>query len=143
MLRVSKACDYCHRRRIKCRVSQADPHRCQNCVDFSLECESSRPLKRGKAAAANRPGCLAHVANPASTPQTTPATQPARYGMVPVMAPRQPLPQHPPSSGAVMQFNGGERKSEDLSPAWRAFACASVSLVKQLLGVYFETVYPM
>ncbi|EGY21475.1 uncharacterized protein VDAG_10457 [Verticillium dahliae VdLs.17] len=155
LLRVSKACDYCHHRRIKCRASQSDPHRCQNCADFDIECESSRPLKRGKAAAANRAGCLAHAATPSPADSTTePVLQPGRYGTLnghPNGHPNghlnggavRPLPLPPVSASLLNGAVSRDRKDASLSPAWKAFAHASSPLVRKLLAVYFETVYPI
>ncbi|KAM3065590.1 hypothetical protein ACMFMG_011300 [Clarireedia jacksonii] len=44
--RIPRACDFCHRRSIRCRVSNADPTRCQNCADFGERCTNNRPAKR-------------------------------------------------------------------------------------------------
>lgn len=43
--RIGRACDYCHRRSIRCQPSQ-DRHRCQNCVDFDQACTYDRPAKK-------------------------------------------------------------------------------------------------
>jgi hypothetical protein len=48
LTRISRACDFCHKRSIKCKACKEDNTRCQNCVDFALPCEYQRPvLKRG------------------------------------------------------------------------------------------------
>ncbi|KAM0282152.1 hypothetical protein ACHAQH_003192 [Verticillium albo-atrum] len=148
LLRVSKACDYCHHRRIKCRASQSDPDRCQNCADFDIECESSRPLKRGKTAAANRAGCLAHAPTPSpANSSTEPVLHSGRYGTLNGHANGGAVrpPPLPPSSAAPLLNGAGSRdkKDDSLSPAWKAFAHASSPLVRKLLAVYFETVYPI
>ncbi|KAI1293106.1 fungal-specific transcription factor domain-containing protein [Xylaria venustula] len=45
--RVTQACDFCHRRAIKCQKSPADTS-CENCKDFSQMCTfERRPRKRG------------------------------------------------------------------------------------------------
>ena len=45
--RATQACDYCHRRAIKCRKSPAETS-CDNCRDFSQPCTfERRPRKRG------------------------------------------------------------------------------------------------
>jgi hypothetical protein len=43
--RISRACDFCHRRSIRCKPSGEDS-RCQNCVDFDVECTFHRPAKK-------------------------------------------------------------------------------------------------
>jgi hypothetical protein len=43
--RISRACDFCHRRSIRCKPSGQD-QRCQNCVDFDVECTFHRPAKK-------------------------------------------------------------------------------------------------
>ncbi|KAK5074732.1 hypothetical protein LTR64_000937 [Lithohypha guttulata] len=45
--RITRACDYCHRRSIRCRFpGQEDNNRCQNCVDFDQPCLFERVVKR-------------------------------------------------------------------------------------------------
>lgn len=43
--RISRACGFCHRRSIRCELSQ-EPQRCQNCVDFNVDCTFLRPAKK-------------------------------------------------------------------------------------------------
>lgn len=40
--------DLCHRRSIRCRPSNEDDNRCQNCYDFDVSCTYERPSKRRK-----------------------------------------------------------------------------------------------
>lgn len=44
--RTTRACDFCHRRGIRCRPSSSDKEQCQNCVDFDEPCTYHRPAKR-------------------------------------------------------------------------------------------------
>ncbi|PVH84161.1 hypothetical protein DL98DRAFT_512566 [Cadophora sp. DSE1049] len=47
--RTTRACDFCNRRSIRCKGSEENDSRCQNCVDFDLACTYDRPAKkRGK-----------------------------------------------------------------------------------------------
>jgi len=63
--RISQACDLCHRRSIRCRPSDENPHKqCQNCYDFAVECTYNRPSKRRR----NDSSTL----NSASTTQASP-----------------------------------------------------------------------
>lgn len=54
--RISKACDFCHIRSIRCKPSTADVNTCQNCLEYDHACTYERPSKkRGvKAKTANR-----------------------------------------------------------------------------------------
>ncbi|KAK7189533.1 C6 transcription factor [Paraphaeosphaeria sporulosa] len=45
--RVTQACDYCHRRSIRCQPVVGDIHeRCTNCVDFEQPCTRDRAVRR-------------------------------------------------------------------------------------------------
>ena len=44
-LRISRACDFCHNRSIRCRQSP-ETSRCQNCADFDVACNYDRPAKK-------------------------------------------------------------------------------------------------
>lgn len=44
--RISRACDFCHRRSIRCKPSQDGSDRCQNCTDFDVDCTFDRPAKK-------------------------------------------------------------------------------------------------
>ncbi|KUJ10337.1 uncharacterized protein LY89DRAFT_689616 [Mollisia scopiformis] len=44
--RISRACDFCHKRSIRCKPSDEDPTRCQNCDDFDVPCTYLRPAKK-------------------------------------------------------------------------------------------------
>ncbi|KAH8174739.1 fungal specific transcription factor domain-containing protein [Sarocladium implicatum] len=134
-LRSTKACDYCHGRRIKCRISEADPARCQNCVDFDLTCESSRPLKRGKRSQSPPVGRLR---------RDRPSQEGPSYVVLPNALPL--LGSGPASSREAPPAQPGEKaetRARPLETAWQGFAHTSIPLVQDLLSVYFETVYPI
>ena len=44
--RITQACDFCHKRSIKCSPSPEDAAKCQNCIDFGLTCSYDRPVKQ-------------------------------------------------------------------------------------------------
>ncbi|CAK7208958.1 hypothetical protein SBRCBS47491_000274 [Sporothrix bragantina] len=49
LLRISKACDFCHKRRIKCQDNPGDARgRCRNCAEFDINCTYARPSRRGR-----------------------------------------------------------------------------------------------
>ncbi|KAK4248967.1 hypothetical protein C7999DRAFT_30496 [Corynascus novoguineensis] len=141
LLRNSKACDFCHKRRIKCQSSPLNPSRCQNCTEFDVQCTYSRPSKRGT-------GSLHATAAPPQKQQlvvtdSSPPGNPARDSTVP------PIPHEPGVDRG--RFNRSEDTSstadggltEPLSPAWQAFARTTTPVIRRLLSVYHETVYPI
>src|SRR5689334_12587431 len=45
--RITRACDYCHKRSIRCKFpGDTDDTRCQNCIDFDQPCRFDRVVKR-------------------------------------------------------------------------------------------------
>lgn len=130
--RISRACDFCHKRSIRCRPSGRTPLQCQNCLDFGLNCTYKRPTKRRGAKAAGK--------TKASPPDTSEAP---RLSFGDSEAPR-------PSIG-----NSGEKQSKDgqnellqignssSSLAWQARARSLGSTIEDLVEIYFEVVYPM
>jgi hypothetical protein len=46
--RISRACDFCHNRSIRCQPSkvEGDASKCQNCIDFAVRCTYDRPAKK-------------------------------------------------------------------------------------------------
>ncbi|KAK3307781.1 uncharacterized protein B0T15DRAFT_84948 [Chaetomium strumarium] len=129
LLRSSRACDFCHKRRIKCEGNFGVASRCQNCTDFDVQCTFDRPLRRGR-----------------NTPQSTRAV--GQLGLpVPPESPRHVgKDKGQGTNGGVRastSLHDDESTTEPLSPAWEAFASASSSVLKRLFSVYCETVYPI
>ena len=45
--RVTKACDFCHGRGIRCRTDPSNANRrCRSCIDYDEECTFDRPVKK-------------------------------------------------------------------------------------------------
>lgn len=159
LLRISKACkdsrfmfstaanialgDFCHKRRIKCQNSPVDPGRCQNCTEFDVRCTYSRPSRRGTGSS--------HAAVAAHPPPQHADPEPARPGhptrTTPSQAPsvsQEPWVDRGRFGQGDENSSGAERGcSEPLSPAWRDFARFATPILRRLLAVYHETVYPM
>ncbi|KAM0245415.1 hypothetical protein ACHAQJ_010561 [Trichoderma viride] len=128
--RISRACDYCHRRSIRCRPSE-DGSGCQNCRDFAQTCTYHRkPRRRGipargsGGASANR-----HVVD--GLPDLELSRSPSQGDLRII-----PEVQHPSIS-----------TNADASPqpptAWRAPYIVSQATVVDLVELYFEIVYPI
>ncbi|KAK4141699.1 uncharacterized protein C8A04DRAFT_38862 [Dichotomopilus funicola] len=142
LLRNSKACDFCHKRRIKCQENPLDPSRCQNCTDFDVRCTYSRPSKRGT-------GSLHDAARPVQRQLTDPESPPRDRSRV--IVPQIPSGFRDPAVNHDHRgFGQGDDSAqtetgcaEPLSPAWREFARFATPVVRTLLAVYHETVYPI
>jgi hypothetical protein len=143
--RVSKACDFCHRRSIKCSKSNDALGRCQNCVDFDVSCTFDRPAKR-RGVKAGTKGVKSITDSPtAQTPiEKGPDSSASRSSMHPESASRSFLPGDPwiclnQGSSTAEAYDGDGA----LCNSWKAFAIASNQQIRNLVQVYFEIVYPM
>ncbi|KAJ5583395.1 hypothetical protein N7535_002015 [Penicillium sp. DV-2018c] len=152
--RVSKACDFCNRRSIKCGQSDDPLGRCQNCTDFDVPCTFDRPAKRrgvkaGTRASMRDPSLVKttgsdHVFLEPQAPPVTGRTSDSsgsRYSYYPGST-------HGPSStGDPWSTFGVTPEGHDddgaLRNSWNAFAIASDRQIRNLVQVYFEIVYPI
>ncbi|KIH91278.1 hypothetical protein SPBR_01374 [Sporothrix brasiliensis 5110] len=165
LLRISKACDFCHKRRIKCQDNPGDTRgRCRNCAEFDIPCTYARPSRRGRGspqpsrpASATSSGlsiAASSLADGKPVPHHPPSHQPP---------PSQPLPQpHRPAQSAMLSPSAprvtmserttstsygaddqGPVANERLSSTWQAFAHTSTPTLKRLVTVYHETVFPI
>ncbi|EPE08138.1 zinc c6 transcription factor [Ophiostoma piceae UAMH 11346] len=169
LLRISKACDFCHKRRIKCQDSPGDVvSRCRNCAEFDIPCTYARPSRRGRgspqpsrpssssASAATGPGSLSQYGLGSGDPATKAVI---RHPPFPSSHTTSHLPpHHPHSSTAIVSpttgrvtfgehttraEDGGHIGNERLSATWQAFAHTSTPILKRLAAVYHETVFPI
>ncbi|KAF4544597.1 putative transcriptional regulatory protein C16G5.16 [Lasiodiplodia hormozganensis] len=137
--RASRACDFCHKRSIRCKPSESDAQRCQNCVDFDINCAYTRPWRRAR-------GSSAAVKQPASTvAQSTPSDS----------HPSPAQPHHAiPSYAAPPSVDPTPRKTPDrhlvsyaprdpLGEAWKSFAMACGPSIRSLMDIYHQIVYPI
>ncbi|KAH7303206.1 fungal-specific transcription factor domain-containing protein [Stachybotrys elegans] len=113
--RITRACDYCHSRSIRCQPTVGGGEGCQNCKDFMQPCTyRRRPRRRGVAPRKVRQEEQLRVHPPPVEPST--------------------LPQHSPCEASVAVL---PRQS------WRAPYVASQAAIMDLVEVYFEIVYPI
>jgi hypothetical protein len=126
--RISRACDYCHHRSIRCRASsEGDGSRCQNCVDFEQPCTYDRPVKRRGAKVRVRSTSAATVNTDHNGINHVPASAPSAWGSVNAISSRPDM----------------DRLNGDSSAEWRAPYIASQAVIMDLVEIYFEVVYPM
>lgn len=122
--RITKACDYCSRRSIRCPPREGDT-RCQNCVDFALDCTYDRPSKKRGI-------------------QSGSTNSPGKHGA--------PGRSHNGETGGSILFG---MMNNDMSSAsafdvqsripekWMSMVLGIEQKIQPLVEIYFEVVYPM
>ena len=133
--RISRACDYCHHRSIRCRASsEGDGSRCQNCVDFEQPCTYNRPIKRRGAKVWMRSVSTSTIngSQHGSGHAASRSVVDINCGVRPTLtSPVEPL------SNLSLQNNG------TIPGHWRAPHVASQAVIMDLVEIYFEVIYPM
>ncbi|TVY36124.1 Xylanolytic transcriptional activator [Lachnellula subtilissima] len=121
--RVSRACDFCSQRSIRCKPSTEEPQRCQNCFDFGVGCTYVRPTKkRGMKRGSKRNN------NQSSTGSGS------RDGEQ--------------DAEILLGFVHGSPNNENISTRgilekWKSMVVDNEATIKHLVHVYFEVVYPL
>ena len=150
--RVSRACDYCHRRSVQCRPS-GDGINCVNCVAFDQPCTFMRPAKR-------RGGPPRAQRSITSEISPVPAPAPRIDAQASYNAPsnkeidEQWVSSQQCYNGAAIHVLGKESSlgAAQVSPVtshresnveWRAPTIASQATIMDLAELYFEIVYPI
>jgi len=127
--RISRACDFCHRRSIRCRPTGDGDNRCQNCSDFSVDCTFDRPFKRRGT-----------------------RLKPLSHDLAPNHARSLSLPESPEVDRREQPYNTSRESAEtrlelkfsfDLREDHQALVLSNIAKVQDLITVYFEVVYPM
>ncbi|KAL4922602.1 hypothetical protein BDW62DRAFT_176 [Aspergillus aurantiobrunneus] len=139
--RISKACDFCNRRSIKCNKNNGPAAPCQNCADFDVPCTYDRPARR-RGARKN--------ASPSQTMLPTPPAQhPPRDDDVPSGSVSSTVVHSRTSNASWDSIYGtqavpvGMSSDGALITPWKAFATACQGTIQDLASVYFEIVYPI
>ncbi|KAL3443211.1 fungal-specific transcription factor domain-containing protein [Aspergillus insuetus] len=131
--RISKACDFCNRRSIKCNKNSGPLAPCQNCADFGVSCTYDRPTRRR--------GTRKHASPVPPGPLTGSSESGSEViGKLPA----------PVSRNSINGVTNGNRAmpipvlpdSAGINP-WKAFAAASQRTILDLAQVYLEIVYPI
>ncbi|KAJ5183909.1 hypothetical protein N7492_001525 [Penicillium capsulatum] len=148
--RVSKACDFCNRRSIKCRQSESSPGRCKNCADFDVPCTFDRLAKRRGVKPGSRASARDTQSVMESGERVTPASAAAESGGG-ACGPSTSRSSYRSSNfgDPWSTFDHGWSAAEGnddfmaLRDSWKAFAIACDRQIKNLVQVYFEIVYPI
>ncbi|OCL02245.1 hypothetical protein AOQ84DRAFT_190536 [Glonium stellatum] len=138
--RISRACDFCNRRSIRCRASAEDTTKCQNCVDYGQNCTYDRPAKRrGAKPTAQYSRINLNQAERSATrspPSIPDNLNPAIQGSLP-----QRVQSHNPSNAVTGSSSHIYRPISGSS--WKAPVVGTQALIMDLVEIYFEVVYPM
>ncbi|KAL2847539.1 fungal-specific transcription factor domain-containing protein [Aspergillus pseudoustus] len=135
--RISKACDFCNRRSIKCNKNSGPLAPCQNCADFGVPCTYDRPIRRRGA----RRHASPPVAMPAAPPPA-PLTGSSESGSDGVLCP-PPTLMRDLTNGSARTVSISVPPDSSLVNPWKAFAVASQATILDLAQVYLEIVYPI
>ncbi|TVY51634.1 hypothetical protein LCER1_G007283, partial [Lachnellula cervina] len=121
--RVSRACDFCSQRSIRCKPSTEEPQRCQNCFDFGVSCTYVRPKKkRGMKRGSKRNN---NLSSPGSG---------SRDGEKDT----QNLLE------CAHEFQGNDNiPTQGILEKWKFMVVDNEATIKHLVHVYFEVVYPL
>ncbi|KAH7394278.1 hypothetical protein DE146DRAFT_679512 [Phaeosphaeria sp. MPI-PUGE-AT-0046c] len=142
-LRTSRACDFCHKRSIKCKSSTDQPTKCQNCSDFDVLCTYERPMRRGRALPEH---ILGRPARPTRTLVSARSTRELAVSIPEKACIAVQLwgsTQHRPVSAWQTVRDQTKPNKEMPSEAWRAFAAASAGAISDLVHVYLQVAYPI
>ncbi|OJI88352.1 hypothetical protein ASPTUDRAFT_50281 [Aspergillus tubingensis CBS 134.48] len=140
--RISRACDLCHRRSIKCTKTRGPLEPCENCVDFGIPCTYERPLRKRGGRRGARQG------------EQEPACQPGGEVTATTISPRPAHSEDDLQDGVTAQLStpldnnswaitDPHYSSDSPLTPWKALAIACHSVVQELAHVYFEIVYPI
>jgi hypothetical protein len=121
--RISRACDFCHKRSIRCKPSTEDASRCQNCLDFGVSCTYNRPAKKR--------GIKSGSAK-ASSENAAPNDGERDARM---------LLELTNGIQGMVNFNVVGRFL--IPEKWNTMVLANEGKIRDLVEVYFEVVYPM
>jgi hypothetical protein len=124
--RISRACDFCHKRSIRCKPSTEDPSRCQNCLDFGVGCTYNRPAKKR--------GIKSGTAKPLGDNGNEPSPRDGESDARMLLE----LTNGIQGNG---NFNVVDRFS--IPGKWKSMVLANERKIQDLVEVYFEVVYPM
>ncbi|GAA5890835.1 hypothetical protein JCM5296_003436 [Sporobolomyces johnsonii] len=118
--RVTRACDFCHRRGLKCtQRDDADPPTCESCVRHGVDCTYDRPAKKRGPAARSK-----------ASDSPTPVAGPSR-------SPALPIPPPHPSVAAL------SHAAVPGNSLWRPSVLVPVFALLKVLQTYYEAVYPI
>ncbi|KAJ5388923.1 hypothetical protein N7509_011464 [Penicillium cosmopolitanum] len=142
--------DFCNRRSIKCRQNEDPLGRCQNCADFDVPCTFDRPAKRRGVKAgslvSSRDTQYASISGDHGIPAPAATASGERAsGSSISRSSYRPSISGDPWSTFGHGWSTAESDDGDvtLHNSWKAFAITCDRQIKNLVQVYFETVYPI
>ena len=145
--RASRACDFCHKRSVKCAPCGDGSQKCQNCVDFDVACTYTRPWKRARGSQAPGLGKRPEIEDTGQTDQqpsgSAAGSNTYEHPELPALTDiRIHAPAKKPYEfGPEMRTTHPPRHR--LGEAWKAFAAAVQPTISALIDVYCSIVYPI
>ncbi|EOD52165.1 C6 transcription factor [Neofusicoccum parvum] len=147
--RASRACDFCHKRSIRCKASESDSQRCQNCVDFDIPCAYTRPWRRARGSNAgvkqgntDQPGSSVAQSTPSDT-QPSPAQTHHQPSSTTTLPSYTAPPAVDPTPRKSPERHLASYTRDPLGEAWKAFAVACGPSIRSLMEIYHQIVYPI
>lgn len=144
--------DLCHRRSIRCRPSNEDGERCQNCYDFDVACTYDRPSKRRKHPQAPSAPPQQQQQQPltpgsSSSTRAVQVSQGAMFdgealtnGRMDSLVDRRQAGKAP---GRTTTTLSRASDCDDLDPSCITFALTSKRVIVELFDIFMEIVYPL
>ncbi|PVH98169.1 hypothetical protein DM02DRAFT_531666 [Periconia macrospinosa] len=122
--RITRACDRCSSRSVKCRFHSANPSRCKNCIDYGEACTFDRPMgKRGA-----RPKAVKERNESLGT----------------VVSSASPGNVHREADDRHQTGNESETvRALSSNEFWKPKELPGQAIVMDLTEIYFEVVYPV
>jgi hypothetical protein len=150
--RVSRACDYCHHRSVKCQPSGDDGTHCQNCLEFHQPCTFERQMKRRGGphrSRFQRASELHHVSMEGEAAR--PSSRLPYRSSNDIQEKRSPnhdsSSRHPQNCNYPRQATpptvASGANSNGIAKKWQAPYIASQATMMDLVELYFEIVYPI
>ncbi|KAH7346556.1 hypothetical protein BKA65DRAFT_279312 [Rhexocercosporidium sp. MPI-PUGE-AT-0058] len=139
--RTTRACDFCNRRSIRCKGSEENVSRCQNCVDFDVPCTYDRPTKkRGKKISdEERKASQVQSIQSDASPNLL---LPLRHENLPIQNPASQSLENE-NLDPRQRVKADELVGFSLGTDVRELVLTNRDKIANLVNVYFEVVYPI
>lgn len=125
--RITRACDYCHKRSIRCQPSDEEGQAaCQNCVDFAVPCTYDRPAKKRGTKSGQEKLALQKDGEASNSYDEKRDAQMLLELTNGIQA-----------DGSLVMFD------KAIPEKWRVMMEANEAQIRGLVDVYFEVIYPM
>lgn len=133
--RITQACDFCHRRSIRCRPASEDSNSCQNCQDFAQPCTYDRKTRRRGAPRRRAPASTGGGGGGETQDDDGPGG--------PALLPQAGRGEGSVDQGVSARYGKPSQSEAAMSTPWKAPYVSSQAIIMDLVELYFEIVYPI